>query len=164
VSDFDLESARLIRVQQDLDALLPGEDPTVRAEIPGWLSAGARQGLDLMPAFRRTLHAFQKPSSACRTAERLFHRRTGFVALDRLLARLHTNKSELLLTLDRRKVSAGTRSSNGRDSRDAFLGLARTRHKLGIPFWDYLGSRLKVTYHPTINALDQYIRQRTRYA
>jgi len=66
---FDLESARQVRLQQDLDALLPGEDPTVRAEILGWLSAGAQQGLDLMPAFRRTLHAFQKPSPARRTAE-----------------------------------------------------------------------------------------------
>jgi hypothetical protein len=66
---FDLESARLVRLQQDLDALLPGEDPTVRAEILGWLSAGARQGLDLMPAFRRTLYASQKSSPARRTAE-----------------------------------------------------------------------------------------------
>lgn len=68
---FDLESARLVRLQQELDALLPGEDPTVRAEILGWLSAGAQRGLDLMPAFRRTLRAFQKSSPARRTAERL---------------------------------------------------------------------------------------------
>ena len=91
--------------------------------------------------------------------DRIFRRRTGFATLDRLLARLHANKAELLMVLDRpeiplhangsendircyvtrRKVSAGTRSSDGRDSRDAFLGLAKTRDKLGIPFWDYLG-------------------------
>jgi hypothetical protein len=116
--------------------------------------------------------------------DRIFRRRTGFVALDRLIARLHTNKAELLMVLDRpeiplhtngsendircyvtrRKVSAGTRSGDGRDSRDAFLGLAKTCDKLGIPFWDYLGSRLKVAGHATIDALDQYIRQRTRFA
>ena len=116
--------------------------------------------------------------------DRIFRRRTGFVTLDRLLARLHTNKPELLTVLDRpevplhtngsendlrcyatrRKVSAGTRSGDGRDCRDAFLGLAKTCNKLGIPFWEYLGSRLKVTNCPTIDALDQYIRQRTRYA
>jgi Transposase IS66 family len=122
--------------------------------------------------------------------DRIFRRRTGFATLDRLLARLHTNKAELLMVLDRpvdplrgstplhtngsendircyvtrRKVSAGTRSSDGRDTRDASLGLAKTRDKLGILFWDYLGSRLKVTGHATIDALDQYIRQRTRYA
>jgi hypothetical protein len=95
--------------------------------------------------------------------DRIFRRRTGFATLDRLLARLHSNKTALLMVLERpeiqlhtngsendircyitrRKVSAGTRSSDGRDSRDAFLGLAKTCDKLGIPFWDYLGSRLK---------------------
>lgn len=116
--------------------------------------------------------------------DRIFRRRTGFATLDRLLARLHGNKAELLMVLDRpeiplhtngsendirchvtrRKVSAGTRSTDGRDSRDAFLGLAKTCDKLGIPFWDYLGSRLKVTGHATVDALNEYIRRRTRYA
>jgi hypothetical protein len=116
--------------------------------------------------------------------DRVFRRRTGFATLDRLLARLHTNKAKLLMVLDRpeiplhtngsendirchvtrRKVSAGTRSGNGRDSRDTFLGLAKTCDKLGIPFWDYLGNRLGVADHATIDALNQYVRQRTRYA
>jgi len=116
--------------------------------------------------------------------DRIFRRKTGFVTLDRLLARLWANKRELLMVLDRpeiplhtngsetdircyvtrRKVSAGTRGEDGRDSRDAFLGLTKTCAKLGIPLWDYLGSRLKVAGHVVINALDQYVRQRTRYA
>jgi hypothetical protein len=33
--------------------------------------------------------------------DRIFRRRTGFVTLDRLLARLHANKAELLTVLDR---------------------------------------------------------------
>ena len=33
--------------------------------------------------------------------DRIFRRRTGFVTLDRLLARLHANKAELLAVLDR---------------------------------------------------------------
>jgi len=41
-----------------------------------------------------------------------------------------------------RKVSGTTRSDHGRDCRDAFLGLAKTCRKLGISFWDYLGTRL----------------------
>lgn len=131
------------------------------------------------------LNPDKRRASALRARfDRIFRCRTGFVALDRLMARLHTNKSELLMVLDRpeiplhtngsendircyvtrRKVSAGTRSDDGRDSRDAFLGLAKTCHKLGIPFWDYLGSRLKVAGHATIDPLDQFIRQRTRYA
>jgi Transposase IS66 family len=92
----------------------------------------------------------------------IFQRRTGFDILDRLLARLHANKPELLMVLERpeiplhtngsendirchvtrRKISGGTRSDPGRDCRDAFLGLAKTCAKLGISFWDYLGARL----------------------
>jgi len=90
--------------------------------------------------------------------DRIFKRRTDFVTLDRLLARLHANKNELLLVLDRpeiplhtngsendirchvirRKISGGTRSDTGRDCRDAFLSLAKNlrqarRHLLGLP-------------------------------
>jgi hypothetical protein len=112
--------------------------------------------------------------------DRIFHRRTGFATLDRLLARLHANKAELLAVLDRpeiplhtngserdirchvtkRKVSGGTRSDVGRDCRDAFLGLAKTCAKLGIAFWDYLGSRLGVSGQPTVLPLPDFIRCR----
>lgn len=116
--------------------------------------------------------------------DRIFRRGTGFATLDRLLTRLHANKAELLMVLDRpeiplhtngsendircyvtrRKVSAGTRSEIGRDCRDALLGLAKTCAKLGIEVWDYLGSRLKVAGHAMIEPLDHYVRARTRYA
>jgi Transposase IS66 family len=96
--------------------------------------------------------------------DRIFRRRTGFATLDRLLARLHANKEELLLVLERpevplhtngserdlrpqvvkRKISGGTRSDLGRDCRDAFLGLLLTCAKLGVSFWAYLGHRLGV--------------------
>lgn len=96
--------------------------------------------------------------------DRIFKRKTGFATLDRLLARLHANKPELLMVLDqpdiplhtngsendircqvaKRKISGGTRSDAGRQCRDAFLGLAKTCAKLGLSFWDYLGNRLAV--------------------
>lgn len=102
--------------------------------------------------------------------DRIFKRRTGFVMLDRLLARLHANKAELLMVLDhpqiplhtngsendircqvtKRRISGGTRSDQGRDCRDTFLSLSKTCDKLGIPFWDYLGDRLTV---PGANAV-----------
>jgi hypothetical protein len=44
----------------------------------------------------------------------------------------------------KRKISGGTRSDQGRDCRDAFLGLLLTCAKLGLSFWDYLGHRLQV--------------------
>jgi Transposase IS66 family len=116
--------------------------------------------------------------------DRIFCRRTGFVVLDRLLARLHANKAELLMVLERpeiplhtngsendircyvtrRKVSAATRSDAGRDCRDAFLSLAKTCTKLGIAVWDYLGSRLGVAGATPIEPLDHYVRARTRPA
>jgi hypothetical protein len=100
--------------------------------------------------------------------DRIFRRRTGFVTLDRLLARLHANKAELLTVLERpeiplhtngserdirchvikRKISGGTHSDDGRDCRDAFLGLMHTCTKLGIAFWDYLGDRLRSPQQP----------------
>jgi hypothetical protein len=96
--------------------------------------------------------------------DRVFTGKTGFVTLDRLLARLHANKAELLKVLDRpeiplhtngsendirchvtrRKVSGGTRSDLGRDARDTFLGLAKTCTEHGISFWNYPGARLNL--------------------
>ena len=112
--------------------------------------------------------------------DRIFRSRTGFVTLDRLLARLHANKAELLVVLDRpqtplntngsendircqvtrRKVSAGTRSDLGRDCRDAFLGLTKTCTKLGVAAWDCLGSRLRVPGQRAIPPLPDLIRCR----
>jgi hypothetical protein len=127
------------------------------------------------------------PSPARKTAlaaefDRIFTSKTGFVALDRLLARLHANKAELLKVLDRpeiplhtngsendirchvtrRKVSGGTRSDHGRDCRDTFLALAKTCAKLGISFWAYLGARLAVPDAATIPPLTQLVLARAR--
>ncbi len=110
--------------------------------------------------------------------DRIFKRRTGFVTLDRLLARLHTRKDELLRVLDRpeiplhtngsendlrahvtkRKVSGGTWSEAGREARDTFLGLLKTCRKLGLSFFDYLGCRLAVPNAPPMAPLSQLVR------
>jgi transposase IS66 family protein len=136
--------------------------------------------------FYRALKAYRRhPSTPRKTAlqarfDRIFTHKTDFVTLDRLLARLHANKAELLMVLDRpdiplhtngsendircqvtrRKVSAGTRSDAGRDCRDAFLGLAKTCTKLGITFWDYLGARLAIQGQAEIPYLPNIIRHR----
>ncbi len=60
----------------------------------------------------------------------------------------------------RRKVSAGTYSQDGRESRDAFLGLMKTCRKLGVSFWDYLGDRLAVPGAKTVRPLPEIIRQK----
>jgi hypothetical protein len=116
--------------------------------------------------------------------DRIFQRNTGFVTLDRLLKRLHANKAELLMVLDRpeiplhtnasendircqvtkRQISGGTHSDIGRDCRDAFLGLAKTCRKLSIGFWDYLGDRLGVLGAAAIPQLSDLIRGRSQTA
>ena len=112
--------------------------------------------------------------------DRIFKRQTGFATLDRLLQRLHANKPELLRVLDqpeiplhtngsendircqviRRKISGTTRSDPGRDARDAFLGLAKTCRKLGISFWDYLGTRLGADVTSAVPSLHALVAQR----
>jgi hypothetical protein len=136
--------------------------------------------------FYRDLKAYRLDPTPRRRAalrlrfDRIFKRRTGFTTLDQLLKRQHANKEELLMVLNRpeiplhtngsendircqvtkRKVSGGTRSNTGRDCRDAFLGLAKTCAKLGIQFWDYLGSRLTVPGCQTIAPLPDIVRMR----
>lgn len=112
--------------------------------------------------------------------DHIFTTETGFVTLDRQLARLNANKSELLMVLDRpeiplhtngtendirchvtrRKLSGGTRSDLGRACRDAFLSLYKTCAKNGIAFWDYLGDRLHVPGNKPIPQLPQLIHAR----
>jgi hypothetical protein len=121
------------------------------------------------------------PRRAARLTRRfnaIFATETGFVTLDRLLARLRAQKADLLAVLKhpeiplhtngsendircqvtRRKISAGTRSDEGRDARDAFLGLMKTCTKQAISFWDYLGDRLAVPDAPPIARLAELIR------
>ena len=58
---------------------------------------------------------------------------------------LHTNAAEgdIREFVTKRKVSGGTRSQDGKKSRDTFLSLKKTCRKLGVSFWRYLNSRLK---------------------
>jgi hypothetical protein len=138
--------------------------------------------------FYRDLKRYRgDPSKQRKTAlqarfDRIFKRNTGFIILDRLLARLHAKKPELLMVLDRpeiplhtngsendirghvtrRKVSGGTRCDLGRDCRDAFLGIAKTCAKLEIAFWDYLGARLAVPGAPDIPHLPALVLARSR--
>src|SRR5215203_3781653 len=111
--------------------------------------------------------------------DRIFTRRTGYVVLDRLLARLHRRKAELLRVLARpeiplhtngsendiracvtkRKISGGAMSEEGRTVRDVLLGLMKTCRKLGVSFHRYLGDRLRVPGAAPIPPLPQLVRQ-----
>jgi Transposase IS66 family len=131
------------------------------------------------------LKAWQREPSPRRAAalrarfDRIFTRRTGYVVLDRLLARLHRRKAELLRVLERpqiplhtngsendiracvtkRKISGGTMSEDGRTARDVLLGLMKTCRKLGVSFYRYLGDRLRGPSDVPIPPLPDLVRQ-----
>jgi hypothetical protein len=87
---------------------------------------------------------------------------TCYPELNEALKRLHRDKGELLLVLDKpwiplhnnlsesdireyvkkRKISGGTRSDEGRRCRDTFASLKNTCRKHGISFWEYLKDRI----------------------
>ena len=94
--------------------------------------------------------------------DQIFTTRTCYERLNQALKRIHKNKPELLLVLNRpdvpfhnnasetdireyvtkRKISGSTRSDLGRRCRDTFASLKKTCRKLGIGFWRFLEDRV----------------------
>lgn len=90
--------------------------------------------------------------------ERIFTQRTGYENLDKLIARTHTKKTQLLYVLDhpylplhnntaelaarrkvrKRDVCLHTMSANGTRIQDAYLSIIGTAKKLGISAFEYL--------------------------
>lgn len=110
--------------------------------------------------------------------DRIFTQRTCYETLNRTLQRIHKNKGELLLVLDRpevplhnngsetdireyvrkREISGSTRSDLGRRCRDTFASLKKTCRKLGVGFWEYLKDR--VSGRNSVPWLPDLMRQR----
>ena len=86
------------------------------------------------------------------------------LVLKRPRASLHNNDSERDIReyAKRRKISAGTRSENGKKARDTFLSLKKTCRKLGISFWEYLIDRLN--HDKQIPPLSQMMAHKARTA
>jgi len=134
-----------------------------------------------LKAFRRDPNPQLKPGLLTEF-DNIFTKKTDFVMLDRQLKRLHANKPELLMVLDRpeiplhtnssenairshvtrRRISAGTRSDLGRLSRDTFLSASKTCTKVIVDFWDYLGARLYVPGSKLIPPLPDLVRALAR--
>ena len=131
------------------------------------------------PKLKTWMQAKSAAEAAVVMNSRIFTRFTGFTDLDDAVARLHANKDELLLVLDRpeiplhtngsenavrsfvtkRRISGETRSAAGKQARDTFLSLLKTCSKLAISFWDYLGARLKIPDADRVPWLPDLIRQ-----
>ena len=121
--------------------------------------------------FYRALKAYRKEPLEEKKAglrarfDEIFTRETCLVTLNLALERLHKNKRELLLVLERpdiplhnntsetdireyvkkRKISGSTRSASGRRCRDTFTSLKKTSRKLKVSFWKYLNDRVRGT-------------------
>ena len=133
-----------------------------------------RRALDLKRSliwwYYADLKAYQRNPDARRARmmrarfDRIFTKKTGYVMLDRQLARLHKLKPDLLRVLDRpeiplhtngsendirsvvtkRKISGGTISEAGKNARDTMLGLLKTCSKLGVSYYRFLGDRFDI--------------------
>jgi len=110
--------------------------------------------------------------------DRIFTAKTGYIMLDRQLARLHRQKDDLLRVLERpeiplhtngsendirtvvtkRKISGGTVSETGKVARDTMLGLLKTCSKLGVSFYQFLGDRFDVAGAPVVLPLPDLLR------
>lgn len=110
--------------------------------------------------YKKSPNQFDKSELELRFDD-LFTQKTSYTLLNSLLRRIHKNKTELLLVLERpeiplhtngseadirdyvkkRKVSGGTRSDLGRQCRDTFASLKKTCRKLDVSFWEYLMDR-----------------------
>lgn len=115
--------------------------------------------------------------------DEIFIQKTSYATLNQTLKRIHNNKEELLVVLDRpeiplhtngsetdirdfvkkRKISGGTRSDEGRRCRDTFASLKKTCRKLDISFWHYLTDRLGIG-EKAIAPLSDIITQRAALA
>jgi hypothetical protein len=115
-----------------------------------------------------------------RRFDEIFTTKTRFETLNQVLKRLHRNKAELLLVVERpevplhtndserdirdyvkkRKVSGGTRSDLGRRCRDTFASLKKACRKLGVSFWEFLLDRVSATNRiPPLPSLIRHHRQ-----
>jgi hypothetical protein len=112
--------------------------------------------------------------------DEIFATRTCYQNLNLALKRIRSNKSELLLVLDRpdiplhnntserdireyvkkRKISGSTRSDLGRCCRDTFTSLKKTCRKLKVSFWEYIRDR--VSGRNTIEPLADLMRRQAR--
>ncbi len=148
-----------IHAERALTKIVPGNDLQAEAieniKDRFWTIYRDLKKYKLNPTkeFRRTIH--NQFNDLCKTS-------TCCIMLNKALQRLKRNKPELLLVLKhpkipiqnnpsendirefvkRRKISGGTRSQPGRESRDTYASLKKTCRKLGISFWDYLNDRI----------------------
>jgi len=163
-----VHSERLIHTLMPLNDKHREDIAKVRGDIWDFYAELKRYKAEPIPIQKETLET---------RFDTIFTQKTCYELLNQALKRIHKNKSELLLVLERpeiplhtngsegdirdyvkkKKISGGTRSKTGRQCRDTFASLKKTCRKQGISFWHYLLDRLSGT--GTIAPLPELIRQ-----
>jgi len=149
-----------IHANRAIDKIIPFSDPaekdldTVKDQVWQLYEGLKAYKQNPKPAHKKRLDAM---------FDKIFTQTTASASLNLALKRIYSNKSELLLVLERpdiplhnngsenalreyvkkRKISGGTRSDAGRKCRDTFTSLKKTCRKLGISFWQYLNDRIE---------------------
>jgi Transposase IS66 family len=115
-----------------------------------------------LKAYRQQPDATLKPVLETRF-DALCHQKTGYPNIDAVLKEMRDHQTDLLRVLERpevplhnnasesdireyvkkRKISGGTRSTDGRRCRDTFASLKKTCRKLVVNFWNYLQDRIR---------------------
>jgi hypothetical protein len=118
-------------IYQDLKAYRPTPDPAAKDRITADFEALCATETTCEP-LNHVLRGLQRNQ-----AELLR-------VLDRPDLPIHNNRSEndLRDVVKKRKISAGTRSEDGRRCRDTFASLKKTCRKQGVSFWAYLQDRV----------------------
>ena len=131
---------------RDLKAYRPHPDPVAKDAITAGFEAPCATETTCEP-LDRVLRGLQR------------NRAELLRVLERPESPLHNNRSEndIRDMVKKRKISAGTRSEVGRQCRDTFASLKKTRRKQGVSFWEYLKDR--VANLNVIPSLAELIRQ-----
>jgi transposase IS66 family protein len=148
-----------IHAERGISRLIPFNDNHRKAQ--SWIQQQVWNLYADLKTYRATPNEVLKQAIS-RGFDHLCTTQTDFETLNQALKRLHRNKAELLLVLEKpwlplhnnlserdireyvkkRKISGSTRSDLGRRCRDTFASLKKTCRKHAISFWEYLKDRV----------------------
>ncbi len=169
-----LHSLCWIHAERKINRIIPIND--LESEVIKTLEGDIWEFYQKLKAYKKNPNEAQSEKLSMEF-DCIINKKSNFEAVNKALDNLYSIKKYLLLVLERpeiplnnnisendiriyvtkRKVLGGTRSEDGRKSRDTFLSLTKTCKKLGLSFMDYLHDRLSLNNE--IPSLDTIIRR-----
>ncbi len=171
--DVFLHSLCWIHAERKINRIIPIND--LEAEIIKTLEGDIWEFYQKLKEYKKNPDEKQADKLSIEFDD-IINKRSDFENVNKALDNLYSIKKYLLLVLKRpeiplnnnisendiriyvtkRKVLGGTRSHDGRKSRDTFLSLTKTCKKLGISFMDYLQDRISTQNNiPSLSTIIQ---------